>query len=147
MYDSKQVGFVPDTGTAGFDLAAAAVVSPKFNAVRHVALRRVGIKVVAAITSSGAIVVTIRKRPTPHSSSGQSSLGTITIPAAATLGDSYYLELDEDQNTLKPGEQVALEVTTAAAGGGAAGKAVAWIDAEDNPQELIDDSTFIEVTA
>lgn len=147
MYDSKQVGFMPDTGTAGFDLAAAAVVSPKFNAQRHVQIRRIGVKVVGAITSSGAIVVTVRKRPTPHSAAGQSSLGTITIPAAAALGNSYYLELDEDENTLKPGEQVALEVTTAAAGGGAAGNAVAWIDAEDNPQALIDDTTFVKVTS
>ena len=145
-YSHKQVGFYTDTGTAGFSLASAAVVGPKFNAHRHVAVKRVGVKVVGAITSSGAIVLNVRKRPIPHSSSGQSSLGTITIPAAAALGASYYLELDEDLATLRPGEQIALEVTTAAAGMGAAGNGQAWIDAEDNPKALIDDTSFIKVT-
>lgn len=147
MYDKKQVGFYADTGTAGFSLASAAVVGPKHNATRHCAVKRVGVKVVAAIVSSGAIVINVRKRPIPHSSSGQSSLGTITIPAAAAVGDSYYLELDEDQATFRPGEQLALEVTTAAAGMGAAGNGQAWIDAEDNPKALIDDTSFIKVTA
>lgn len=146
MYDKKQVGFYADSGSGGFSLASAAVVGPAHNATRHCAVKRVGVKVVGAITSSGAIVVTVRKRPIPHSSSGQSSLGTITIPAAAAVGASYYLELDEDLNTFRPGEQLALEVTTAAAGMGAAGTAVAWIDAEDNPKALIDDTSFIKVT-
>lgn len=79
-------------------------------------LRKVACVVATQMTTTPP-VLTIRHRPTAGSSTGQTTVDTITIPTTAAAGKIIYVE-DLDQK-VSPGEHIVFEVTTAAAAGGA----------------------------
>ncbi len=119
MYNSKMGGIIRIGTVTVSDLTSAAVAE-RFIATAKVLIKRVAISIQTATVSSGGIVITPRKRPTPNSSAGQTSGSTITVPTAIAAGKVYYKDL-ATPITLQPGEELAFEVTTAAAGGSAAG--------------------------
>lgn len=121
MYVNKLPALLPSTKAAAVQVLTSATNIANFIALAKVQVKRVSFVVTVATVSSGGIVLTFYKRPTAGGgvTTGQTSLGTITIPAAAVAGAVYYLDISGA--TLQPGEALECDVTTAAAGGGAAG--------------------------
>lgn len=116
-------------------------------AMAKVLVRRVSFQVTTATVSSGGIVLTFYVRPTPGSTAGQVTLGTITIPTAIAAGTVYYNDLGET-GVLLPGQELACDVTTAAAGGGAAGAGYfVPQEIEEYPDMATNFSNHVKVTA
>lgn len=132
---------LPVGAQAEIDLTSAAVQSFSHVLQEFARVRRIQAKVTTATVSSGSIVLTIRRRPTFGSSSGQSTLGTITIPTAIAVNAIYYKDITPVN--CSRGDQVVVEVTTAAAGGGAAGKAVFDFLADYDPESALNDSNMV----
>lgn len=82
-------------------------------------VRRLMVHITTAVVSSGNVVVTFYKRSAPGVSAAQVTLGTIVIPPAALVGSVYYKDIESPDFT--PGQALFVQVTTVAAGGGAAG--------------------------
>ena len=78
-------------------------------------LRRVALIVTTAVTTPAA-VVSLDLRPTAGSNTGRvtGGAGTLTIPAASPQGRVVYKDLN---TTLLPGQEVVVNVTTAAGAG------------------------------
>lgn len=142
MYTEKLFGVMPLGTPAAVDLTSAAVHSFSHIFLSQVKLKRIALCVTTATVSSGNIVVTFRKRPTPGSSSGQSTVGTITIPTGIAAGKVYYK--DVSPVVFAPGDQLIAEVTTAAAGGGAAGAAAHGFEGEDDPEYAGNQTDMVE---
>ena len=113
-------------------LGSTAVISEHVCIGNQVEIRRVAIAISTATVSTGNIVVTVRNRPTVGSATGQSTLATLTIPTGVAAGKVYYK--DVNQAIIVPGGSIAFEVTTAAAGGSAAGAGVCGFIAQEDPE-------------
>jgi hypothetical protein len=85
-----------------------------------------------SVVSSGNVVVTFKRRPTLGSTSGEVTIGTLTMPSGAAAGKVYYKAVAPV--VCLAGEQIVVEVTTAAAGGSAAGNGQGFFDAEQDPE-------------
>lgn len=137
MYAQKKGGFQTIGTVTVADLTSAAVNHRFIASGIKLIVRRVAIVIQTATVSSGGIVITPRKRPTPGSASGQSSGSTITVPTATPAGTVIYKDLATPL-TFQPGEELAFEVTTAAAGGSAAG--AGWCfpeEVEESPEQAL----------
>lgn len=145
MYQYKFDGFFSIKKAANkstnVDLTAAAVADLSHVCKSHCIVRRLLMPVLVATVSTGNIVVTFRKRPTPGSAVGQSDLGTLTIPTAAVVGKTYYKDIQGVE--FQPGDELICEVTTAAAGGGAAGQGLGLFVAEEDPETASNESHMI----
>lgn len=130
-------------------LTATGVLAPGFIANKNVQLAVAQFRVTTAIVSTGAVVITLKKRVLPNSSSGEVVIGTLSIPAGAVAGAVYYRTFDEDlaANTFRPGDELVYEVTTASAGGGAAGAGIPLPEFWEHPQAFADDALMIKITA
>lgn len=116
MYNNKM--YPIQAKPAAQSLTAAANVA-NFLIGAKCLVKRISFQVKTTVVSTGAVVITVYKRPTPGSAGGQSVLGTLSIPAAAVAPNVYYKDLAG--TSFQPGDELAFDVTTAAAGGGAAG--------------------------
>lgn len=78
-------------------------------------LRRLAVVVTTAVTTPAA-VVSLDLRPTAGSNTGRvpGGVGTLTIPSASPQGRVIYKDLN---TTLLPGQEVVVNVTTAAGAG------------------------------
>lgn len=75
-------------------------------------------KIMAHVTTSPTVtatVITVRKRSARGITSGQVTIGTITIPVGATIGNIYYKDLDSVK--YEPGNELVFEVTTTSTAG------------------------------
>lgn len=82
--------------------------------VQGCTIRRWGLQLEQATTTTAAVVV-LKKRPTPGSAAGEVVLSSLTLSATEAAGNTVYSN-DLDARIL-PGEQVIIEVTTAATAG------------------------------
>lgn len=99
-----------------------------------------------AVVSTGAVVVQYILQPIIASSSGQTILGTITIPAGTAAGQVYRNNIG-DGAVLLPGYTIQVNVTTAAAGGGAAGAGYAMFeDVAESPESPVNFTNSVLVT-
>lgn len=139
MYKDKQGSFRAKP-SAGSLTSNANIFN--FLADQSLIVRRIAFEVNTATVSTGGIVITVYKRPTPGSATGQSVLGTLTIPTAVVDGTVYYKDI---QGVLfSPGQELAFDVTTAAAGGGAAGDGYAILEqVEESPEEAFNISSHV----
>lgn len=121
MYANKLPALLPSTKAAAVQVLTSNANISNFIALAKVQVKRVSFVVTVATVSTGGIVLTFYKRPVAGGgvTTSQVSLGTITIPTAVAAGSVYYLDISGA--TLQPGEALECDVTTAAAGGGAAG--------------------------
>ena len=101
---------------------------------------RAGFTLTTTVSSSVSAVVKFDRRPTAGSDTdrGDGDVGTITIPTTAAAGKAYYEKTDfVDAATgdwvqdLDEGEQVVVQVTTAAT---SAGAGIPWLLVELNPE-------------
>lgn len=102
------------------------------------AIQRVAVAVSTAINSTGAVVVTVKNRPTVASASGESTITTISIPAGTAAGKVVYKDINEA--LIAPGGSLVFEVTTAATSAGAG--LFGFVAAED-PEYKLNESSMI----
>ena len=101
-------------------------------------VQRIGCTITTALTVT-AVVIAFDRRPLPGSDTGRgdADVGTLTAPAAAqVVGRTLY---DDVQVNLKGGEQVVVEVTTAAS----AGAGLPFLEITPRAEEPANDSEFI----
>lgn len=138
MYTFKKNGiFDSDT----LQVLTSAAVIKKFVFSRPALVRQVAFDLQVATVSTGSIVITVKKYPATGSSASASTVGTITIPAGTAAGVQYYKAVSAVK--FAPGQQLVFEVTTAAAGGGAAGSGICVFDAEESPEVVGNDSLMV----
>lgn len=141
MYDKIPSPRLQTGSHAAVDLTSAAVQSFAWSLQMNARVFRIQAKVTTATVSNVSIVLTFRRRPTFASASGQSTLGTITIPTAIAANKVYYKDITPVNCDV--GDQIVVEVTTAAAGGGAAGQAVCDYIADYDPESVANFSNFV----
>lgn len=93
--------------------------------------------IATATVSSGNIVVKLKKYLSYNVSTNAVTIATLNIPTAIAAGQIYYVNCDSVD--LLPGNELIVEVTTAAAGGGAAGAGFAGIllyHGADDPRNI-----------
>ena len=110
-YSEKHIVNLNETAIT---LAATGIKVRWTPGVQGATIRRWGLQLEAA-TSVTAAVVVLKKRPTPGSATGEVTLQTLTLAAAEAAGNTVYGA--DLQSAILPGEQVIVEVTTAATGG------------------------------
>lgn len=139
MYTEKlKVAF---DSTTPVSLASTAVVK-RYASIRPMVVRKIAVAVTTATVSTGNIVVTVSKYHTIGASTSAVVLGTIAIPGGVAVGKVYYKDLAAIQK-LVVGDELIFEVTTAAAGGGAAGAGVCMFDADDSPETSANNSDMV----
>lgn len=105
------------------DFSAAAAVHAEYLVIKRCEIRRLMFYVTAIIAAtSTAPVVTYRRRLIYASASGQTTLGTLTIPDTTAVGKILYKEITPV--VLNVGDTIVLDNTQAAVGGGASGKGI-----------------------
>jgi hypothetical protein len=141
MYLDKIGGLCP-IGTLGAAvMTGTGVLAHRYVALMPIKVKRIMLKITAATVSSGNIVVAVKKRPTIGSASGEVAIGTITIPTAVAANAIYYK--DVTGVVCAQGDEICFDVTTAAAGGGAAGTALPMIEAEEDPEVPANNSNMV----
>lgn len=111
MYAEKHIVNLNETAIT---LASTGVKVRYTPGVQGCTIRRWWLQLEQATTTTAAVVV-LKKRPTPGSASGEVVLSTLTLSATEAAGNTVYSS-DLDARIL-PGEQVIIEVTTAATAG------------------------------
>lgn len=139
MYTSGISGF--RTAASAGSLTAAAVLADDFIAQEKMEVKQIAFVISTATVSSGNIVITVKKRITVDSATGEVTIGTLSIPTAVAAGAVYYKDVTPVK--VDQGEQVVFEVTTAAAGGGAAGAGYALLQADQSPEEPADNADMV----
>lgn len=122
-------------------LTSTAVIAEWVCGTGRFQVKRIGFVVTTATVSSGNIVLEVNHRPTALSSSSEVQKDTLTIPGGVAAGTVYYTEVTPF--ALGPGESISLEVTTAAAGGGAAGKGFFCFEVDEDPEYKSNESEMV----
>lgn len=140
MYKDKQGGFRGKPAAAASLTSAANILN--FLAEQSLIVRRLSFQVKTTVVSTGNVVITAYRRPTPGSATGQVVLGTLSIPTTSAAPNVFYKDI---QGVLfNPGDEFAFDVTTAAAGGGAAGDGYAILEqVEESPEEAFNISNHV----
>lgn len=110
---------------AAIDLSAAAGSHGEFLCMRACTLRQfeAGVVLTAVVATTTAPTIVFKKRPTPGSSSGQSTVATLIIPDATAIGKVLYKLVTPVPMAV--GDSIEISWTQAV--GSAAGKAsVSW---------------------
>lgn len=126
---------------AADDLSATGVHSYTQVLTQNARITRIYAYITTAVVSSGAVVVTFRRRPVYGASTNQSTLGTLSIPAAQAKDGMVYKDITPVNCNI--GDEIAFEVTTAAAGGGAAGGAIYDFEADMDPETAANQSKLV----
>lgn len=132
---------VPHVAADLDDLTGAAVHTTSFAVGAEIEIQRVMALVTTAVVSTGAVVVAMKRYPTYGSAASAETVGTISIPAGTAAGKVVYK--DVTPVTAYPGDQLVFEVTTAAAGGGAAGNAAYMFGAVLKPEMAANQADMI----
>lgn len=140
MYVYKH-GIIQGPMGSAQSLTSAAVVA-RFAPTERVQLQRIQFSVSTATVSSASIVITVKKYITPNSASGAVTLGTLTIPTGVAAGKVYYKDIDPQ--AIKVGEEIVFEVTTQAAGGGAAGAGFSLPVCIEFPESELENTDMVE---
>jgi hypothetical protein len=80
------------------DIGAASGTAGEFICIKPCTVKRLGFMLSgeAASGTTTAPTVVFKKRPTPLSSSGQTTMGTLTIPSGTAIGKVVYKEIEVD---------------------------------------------------
>lgn len=118
----------------GANLAATAADWAEIHCHHPIQVRRITFGVTTQVTAgTTAPTVTVYRRPTAGSSSGQVLLGTLTIANGTVAGSIVYKELESVR--VKAGEGLAFRVNVQAVDGGtAAGVGFAGAIVEQDPE-------------
>jgi hypothetical protein len=146
MYVNKYGNFIPlGTTPLGTETVSAAVaVHGEMICMKSCRVTRLLFYISTAIAAdTTAPVVTFRKRPTPNSSSGQSTIGALTLPNLTAIGKVVYK--DVSPVNLDVGDSVCFDHTTQAVdGSAAAGAGYYGFECEDRPDEAANQTDMVE---
>jgi hypothetical protein len=123
------------------DLTSAAVADLSYVIGSQVTVKRLMLVISTATVSSGNIVVAFKQYPTVGSSASAVTIGSLTIPTAIAAGKVYYKDIQGV--VMGQGEELVCEVTTAAAGGGAAGVGYFMVEFERDPEYVGNQSDMV----
>lgn len=117
--------------------------APVYRVFTQIRVTRIMASVTTAIVNGlVAAIVTVYRRPTPGSTSGQVAIGTLTFPTGTALGKVLYKDIVE--TNLFPGEELAFNVSTAGTdSGSAAGAFVGSFEANDDPDTPANQSNMV----
>lgn len=141
MYDAKQPCRYQVGAGATTSLTATGVDAKSLMFYEPSRVWRLLFYVTTATVSTVSIVVRFYYRPVAGSSSGQVTLGSITIPTAIAADKVYYY--DVTPYNMPAMSQVAFEVITAAAGGGAAGAGYWDVVSDFDPETALNSSKMV----
>lgn len=130
---------------AAQSLASTAVVAQMIS-IPGMAVTRVKFLIGTATVSSGNIIVKFNKRPTLNSATNESLIAQLSIPGGVAAGTVYYKNVASAIKLL-PGEVISVEVTTAAAGGGAAGAGMAMVEGYRSYESPVNQPTTMVASA
>lgn len=131
MY-TELIGHMAMQNSASAESLTSAAVVKRYSVGVAAIVRQFSFSVKTATVSSGGIVVALKYYPTVGSSSGAVTLASLTIPTGVAAGKVYYKAVDSVK--VLPGQELVVEVTTAAAGGGAAGDGYSAIECYHAPE-------------
>lgn len=140
MYTFKFQSLAPSTLSAQSLTSAADVLT--YHVASQCQLVRAMAKVTTAVVSSGAVVVQVVRRPVNGSATGESVLATITIPAGTAQGKVVYKDVAAGTG-VEAGNELIFRVSTAAAGGGAAGAMLGLVEAIEDPEVPLNQTNML----
>lgn len=142
MYDARKPQVI-SVGTLGAKtLTATGVFAYSDVLLEPCTVSRLMLKITTAVVSpDNACVVSFRAQPTYGSSSSAIALGAVSISVAgAAVNRMYYLDVADI--SVPAGYQIIADVTTAAAGSGAAGAGLAGYLAQYSPEVVANEGFF-----
>lgn len=104
-------------------------------------LDRIMFLVTTAVVSTGAVAIQFILRQFDGAGSGDVVIGTLSIPAGAAQGAVYYKDIESVE--VKVGQEIVTKVSTAAAGGSAAGAGVSSYEASESADVPLNQSNMI----
>lgn len=116
-YETSQGGINPPNGAtpaASVVTTATGIKMRHFVGYQPINIRALWATIVVAPTVT-AVVANFKFRPTPGSASGEVSLGTLTLPISAPIGNQYYKKIPEYKAL--PGGELVVDITTASTAG------------------------------
>lgn len=131
------------TGLAPKSLVASTGVFTEWIALKRLVIKRLECVVTTLVASNTAApVITFRLRPTIASASGQSTIGTLTIPTGSVVGAVIYKDI---QNLVVPvGYSIAFDLSTAGTdSGSAAGLGICGFEAVPSPEDRKNESNMV----
>lgn len=145
-YEDKDPIIYAVANGAAPSIAATGVTSTVFRVSKDCQLAACILRVVAPIVSAAPAVVTLKKRILPNSATGEVIIGTMSIPGGTAAGVNVYRYFDEDlaPNTLRAGDELVADVTTAAT---TSGSIIFLPEVWENPRSQFDDPSKLVVTA
>lgn len=143
--EEQSVGAIVPNGTAvlGTETVSAAVaVHGEYIVMKRCKITRLLFTVTTAVVGpTTAPVVAFKKRPTPGSTTGQSTIGTLTLLDGTAAGKVVYK--DVSPVTLEAGDAICLEHTVAATGGTPAGAGVYGFELQLDPEMPANEADMI----
>jgi hypothetical protein len=113
MYTEK-FGHLREAAAPGaMSVSGTGLATPVLNVMSQCAVNRLVFTVLTSPTGGTAPILQFYFRPTPASTSGQVTLGTMTIPDATAIGKVVYKDVSPDANILTVGGQVCCCCSTA----------------------------------
>jgi len=141
MYTKKVYGKVPLGTPAADSFLAAAVHSYSEVVLSRMQVSRLAIVITTTVVSTANVVVRFYHRPLVGSAAGAVTLGSLNIPTTTAAGKVVYKDIDPV--SVPPGSELAFEVITIAAGGGAAGAGIYVVEAEQDPEYKTNETTMV----
>lgn len=142
MLDFKNPSVIPVGAGAAQALTGAGVHTYSVVLSENARITRLYAKLTVAVVSTGGVLVTFRRRPAFGSATGQTALGTLTIPAGTAADKVVYKDITPVNCNI--GDQLVFDVVTAAAGGGAAGSALYGYEADRDPETVGNQSNLLQ---
>lgn len=135
------MGSIVPKSTAVFtaeDLSAANAVYGGFLVMKQCRIKRFLFYVTTTLNTVSAATIVVKRRPTYNSSSGEITLGTISLPNGTAAGSVMYKDISPV--TLFPGDELSFEQTGQA---GTAGGGFYGFEIEDDPEYAANQSKMV----
>lgn len=128
---------------AGISLTSTGITA-RFICTKQCKINRIMAFVTTALVADTATpVITVRKRPTPGSATGQTTVGTITVPDLTAIGKVLYKDVNPVE--IDPGQELCFDVTTAATSAGSvAGASYMDFEGQDDPETPANEANMIK---
>jgi hypothetical protein len=112
-YDASPGTIIGSTATNG------TIIYQRQSGACGLTIKHVGFVITTAVTGGTAAVLTCYVNPTVGATTSRRTVGTISIPATAVIGDVIFGTFGDDDISVNPGEEVTVELTTKATTAGA----------------------------
>ncbi len=114
-------GIIPTTTVAtltALSLTAAATTYGRWAVTKSIMVKQILFYVTAGVTSGTVAIINLKKHLAIGVSAGQVTIGSLSVPNSATVGQVIYKSLTPTQ--FNPGDEICIDVQRAATDGGTA---------------------------